>query len=91
MTTTNTEDIQSDRRFDQQSNDQRFAHSMVNRMRMDNTMCELEEFSSFLSMMLYEKRQTIGIPIGDKINSCEMFEFLIKTLHKFDPGGRRSN
>lgn len=60
-------------------------HHMINKMHMDNTICELEQFSGFLSEQLLEEKNARGIIIGNHIDSCSVFEFLIKILRKFDP------
>lgn len=60
-------------------------HRMINKMHMDNTLCELEQFSSFLSEQLIEEKNARGVIIGNNIDSCSVFEFLVKILRKFDP------
>jgi len=60
-------------------------HLRLQKMHMANAHDQLDDFSIYIADLLKERINSIGMPIGDKINSQNVFDFHIHLLIKYKP------
>ena len=60
-------------------------HDKIYKMNIDNTICELEEYSRYLYEQIDTLQKTTGIPIGNKLTTVKIFDFIISLLDNNEP------